>query len=88
MFARSRNPFNHRRTATICNGMYSSGTFGAVRALTDATFRDGNTEYLKRRFGQSETFCLVTKVTVERGVPVTPDWTEPDNILFEWASET
>jgi hypothetical protein len=88
MFARSRNPFNQERTATICNGMYSSGTFGAVRALTDSNFRDRNTEYLKRRFGQSETFCLVTKVTVERGVPVTPDWTVRDNILFEWASET
>jgi transcriptional regulator with XRE-family HTH domain len=87
MFARSWNPFNKERTATICDGMYASGTFGAVRALTDSNFRDRNTEYLKRRFGPSATFCLVTKVTVERGVPVTPDWTVPDNILFEWASE-
>ncbi len=87
MFARSRNPFNQERTATICNGMYASGTFGAARALTDANFRDRNTRYLKRRFGQSETLCLVTRVTVERGVPVTPDWTVPENILFEWASQ-
>lgn len=87
LFARAVNPFNRLRTVTVCNGMYASGTFGAVRALTDARFRDRNTNYAKDRFGQCEAFCILTKVRIERGVPLTPDWTEPENRLFEWASE-
>jgi len=87
MFARSVNPFNSERTATICNGMYASGTLGAARALTDANFRDRNTDYLRTRFGRSQSFCIVTKVAIEQGKPVTPDWTKPENRLYEWASE-
>jgi len=88
LFARAVNPFNRKRTVTICNGMYGSGTFGAVRALTDARFRDRNTEYARTQFGESEAFCLLTRVSVENGVPLTPDWTLPENRLFEWASES
>src|SRR6185437_1360738 len=75
LFARAVNPFNRLRTVTICNGMYAGGTFGAVRALTDARFRDRNTRYAKDRFGQCETFCILTRVHIERGAPLTPDWT-------------
>lgn len=85
LFVRAINPFNRKRTVTICNGMYGSGTFGAVRALTDARFRDRNTEYARTHFGESEAFCMLTRVTVENGVPLTPDWTEAENRLFEWA---
>jgi hypothetical protein len=87
LFARAVNPFNKLRTATICNGMYASGTFGAVRALTDERFRDRNASYAKDRFGQCEAFCVLTRVQVERGVALTPDWTLPENILFEWMRE-
>ena len=34
-FYRSPNPFNHKRTVTVLNGMFSRGTLGAVRALTE-----------------------------------------------------
>lgn len=88
MLARAVNPFNRLRTVTICSGMYAGGTLGAVRALTDARFRDRNTRYARDRFGQCEAFCILTKVHIERGVPVTPDWTRPEHRLFEWASET
>jgi hypothetical protein len=86
LFARAINPFNRRRTVTVCNGIYGSGTFGAVRALTDAQFRDRNTEYARAHFGDSDTFCILTRVTVENGVPLTPDWTLPEDRLFEWSS--
>src|SRR5207237_5875818 len=49
LFARAVNPFNRQCTVTICNGMYGSGSFGAVRALTDARFRDRNAQYLAER---------------------------------------
>ncbi len=70
---------------TICNGMYGRGTYGAVRALTDERFRDRNAEYIRDRFGDSEAFCLLTRVTVENGATLTPDWTLPDTVLFEWS---
>jgi hypothetical protein len=84
LFARAQSPFNKRRFVTICNGMYGRGTYGAVRALTDERFRDSNMEYIQARFANSEAFCLLTRVTVENGVTLTPDWTMPETVLFEW----
>jgi len=87
LFARAVNPYNRLRTVTICNGMYSSGCYGAVRALTDARFRDRNAAHLQDRFAGSESFCILSRVTVERGAPLTPDWTDPANRLFEWSRD-
>jgi transcriptional regulator with XRE-family HTH domain len=85
LFARAVNPFNRKRTATICNGMYGRGTYGAVRALTDARFRDRNAEYLRSRFGDSESYCILTRVPIVNGATLTPDWTVSDYVLFEWS---
>jgi hypothetical protein len=85
LFARAPNPFNRERFVTICNGMYGRGTYGAVRALTDERFRDRNAEYIRVRFGDSLAFCLLTRVPVENGVTLTPDWTLPDTVLFDWS---
>jgi transcriptional regulator with XRE-family HTH domain len=84
LFARAVSPFNRKRTVTICNGMYSRGTYGVVRALTDTRFRDRNSEYLRTRFGDSETYCILTRVPIVNGVTLTPDWTTSDYTLFEW----
>jgi hypothetical protein len=85
LFARAVSPFNRKRFVTICNGMYGRGTYGAVRALTDVRFRDRNKEYIQARFADSEAFCILTRVTVENGVALTPDWTLPETRLFEWS---
>ena len=85
LFARAVNPFNRKRLVTICNGMYGRGTYGAVRALTDERFRDRNMEYIQARFASSEAFCILTRVTVENTVTLTPDWTLPETRLFEWS---
>jgi hypothetical protein len=85
LFARAANPFNRKRFVTICNGMYGSGTYGAVRALTDERFRDRNAEYLRETFGDREAFCILSRVTVENGTALTPDWTLPETRLFEWS---
>ena len=84
-FYRSRNPFNQKRTVTICNGIYSRGVLGAVRALTDARFRDRNNAHVLSRFGEQETFSILSRVQVLQGSVVTPDWTDPDDLLHEWA---
>jgi hypothetical protein len=85
LFARAVSPFNRKRTVTICNGMYARGTYGVVRALTDARFRDRNAEYLNSRFGSSETYCLLTRVPIVDGATLTPDWTTGEYTLFEWS---
>jgi hypothetical protein len=85
LFARAVNPFNQKRFVVICNGMYGRGTYGAVRALTDERFRDRNAQYLREAFGDSGTFCILSRVTVENGEALTPDWTLPETRLFEWS---
>jgi hypothetical protein len=85
LFARAVNPFNRKRSVTICNGMYGRGGLGAVRALTDDRFRDRNRDYIQARFASSEAFCILTRVTVENTVTLTPDWTLPETRLFEWS---
>lgn len=85
LFARAVNPFNRKRTVTICNGMYGRGTYGVVRALTDARFRDRNAEFLRSRFSESDTYCILSRVPIINGATLTPDWTIGDYTLFEWA---
>jgi hypothetical protein len=87
LFARAVNPYNRLRTVTICNGMYSGGSYGAVRALTDAGFRDRNAAYLRDRFPGSQSFCILSRVKIQPGAPLTPDWTVPENRLFEWSRQ-
>src|SRR5439155_8253552 len=76
-FFRAPNPFNRKRTVTICNGMFSRGTYGAVRALTDSRFRDRNAEYIHERFPRGDTFSILTRVPILNGEVLTPDWTLP-----------
>jgi transcriptional regulator with XRE-family HTH domain len=84
LFARAVNPLNRKRTVTICHGMYGRGTYGAVRALTDANFRDRNAEHVRTRFGDSDTYCILMRVPIFDGATLTPDWTTGEHTLFEW----
>jgi hypothetical protein len=84
LFARAINPFNGKHTVSILSGMHAKGTYGIVRALTDPAFRERNAEYLANRFRDTHSICVLTRVGIESGVVLTPDWTSTDNILFEW----
>lgn len=82
---RGGNPYNALRTVTVCNGMFGRGTYGIVRALTDARFRDRNEQYLAERFAGSASFSLLTRIVVtEHGEALTPDWTIAETRLYEW----
>lgn len=84
-FFRGANPFNKRRTLTLCNGMYGRGTYGVVRALTHSRFRDRNEEFIDRRFARKAPFGVLTRVTITpQGEALTPDWTVDDNRLHTW----
>lgn len=84
LFYRGPNPYNHKRTVSICNAMYGRGVLGAVRALTDKRFRDRNTEFLRSRFGDEEAFGILTRVPIAHGTVLTPDWTQKETRLHEW----
>jgi transcriptional regulator with XRE-family HTH domain len=86
LFARLPNPFNHSRTITICNGVYSRGVLGAVRMLTDDAVRERNEAYLANRF-PGGIFGLLMRVPVINGEAVTPDLEISENRLFEWSLE-
>ncbi len=85
LLVRMRNPNNSATTLTICNGVFSRGVLGAVRSLTDQQLRDQNEAYLASRFADASQFGVVMRVPVLRGNVATPDLTNPDIRLYEWA---
>jgi transcriptional regulator with XRE-family HTH domain len=88
-FFRGPNPFNQQRTVTLCNGEFSRGVLGAVRALTDKQLRDGNADYLSRTFGDDDSYSILFRVPIiNERVVVTPDWTAPGTVLHTWSEKT
>ncbi|MEV6236968.1 helix-turn-helix transcriptional regulator [Lentzea sp. NPDC051838] len=86
-FYRSRNPFNRKRTVTMCNGTHSRGVLGAVRALTDVRFRDRNNAHVQSRLATHDTLSILSRVEVLlKGQVATPDWTKSDQLLHEWTA--
>ena len=86
-FYRGPNPFNAKRSLTICNGMYGRGVYGAVRALTDVRFRDRNEEYVAARFAGEGAFSILMRVRILNGKVMTPDWNRDITRLHEWPEE-
>jgi transcriptional regulator with XRE-family HTH domain len=84
LIARMENQLNLGATVTICSGLFSRGTYGAVRALTDQNLRAKNEEFLINEFGLQD-FWLLTRVPVflsDSGAEtVTPDLARPFNRL-------
>lgn len=84
--ARLPNPFNTRRTLTICNGVHSRGVLGAVRCLTDSRVREANEQYLADRFPDGR-FALLLRVPVIANRTLSPDLQNPTARLYEWPHE-
>jgi transcriptional regulator with XRE-family HTH domain len=89
LLGRFPNPLNLSATVTICSGIFSRGTYGAVRALTDATLRARNERYLAGHF-DLQNFWLLLHVPVFPGptgaLTLTPDLTRPFHRLRSSAS--
>ncbi|WP_218034168.1 hypothetical protein [Acrocarpospora corrugata] len=83
-FYRGPNINNKECTVSICNGIYARGVYGAVRALTDARFRQRNDAYLGERFADAESYSMLMRVRVEGRLVLTPDWTIDTVRLHEW----
>jgi hypothetical protein len=85
-FCRAPNPFNRKRSVTICNGISGRGTYAAVRTLTDPRFRDRNRAYLEQRYGPEDAYSILARVDIVAGEVITPDWTRDGTVLHEWSS--
>ncbi|MEV6491424.1 helix-turn-helix transcriptional regulator [Actinoplanes sp. NPDC051633] len=86
-FLRAPNPYNRRRTLTIFNGMFSRGSYGVVRALTDPKIRERNAAYAAERLNSADTYSLVCRVRIIAKEVVVPDWTVAEDRLHEWPEE-
>ncbi|MEV8510271.1 helix-turn-helix transcriptional regulator [Actinoplanes sp. NPDC051475] len=82
-FLQSPNPLNTSRTVIIFQGIYGAGTYGAVRALTDARLRDRNADFLAA-LSHDGPVSLLFRVPVIADRVVVPDWTSPDTLLHVW----
>ncbi len=84
LLVRTPNPLNSNRSLTICNGIHSRGVLGAVRALTDARLRDSNEKYIVENFVDPSNFAILMRVAVISGQTMTPDFRNPDCVLYQW----
>jgi transcriptional regulator with XRE-family HTH domain len=85
VFVRGENPAAPKRTLTICSGITTRGVHGAARCFIDRELRERNEQYLNPRFPEGSTYCIVMRVPVVNGYPITPDLSKPENRLFEWS---
>jgi transcriptional regulator with XRE-family HTH domain len=80
LLLRAKNPMNLSATVTICTGVFSRGTYGAVRALTDANLRQMNEKYLSEHLDITN-FWMLLHVPVfsspTGAQTLTPDLTRP-----------
>jgi transcriptional regulator with XRE-family HTH domain len=84
-FARGENRAAPLRTLTVIGGITTRGVHGAARCFIDLGLRERNDEYLDPRFPEGNTYCIVMKVPVVNGDPLTPDLSIAENRLFEWS---
>ncbi|HEX5119075.1 MAG TPA: helix-turn-helix transcriptional regulator [Pseudonocardiaceae bacterium] len=85
---RTPNPYDNRRTLTMCNASYGRGTLGAVLAFTDQKVRDENESYLRQRFFGADTFSILARVRFgDDGLVVSPRLTDPGVVLHTWAEQ-
>jgi transcriptional regulator with XRE-family HTH domain len=80
LLLRAPNPLNLSGTVTVCTGIFSRGTHGVVRALTDAHLRGRNEKYLAEHVAMAE-FWMLVHVPVFSGATgaqtITPDLARP-----------
>jgi transcriptional regulator with XRE-family HTH domain len=84
LLARQPNEMNLTTTVTICSGLFSRGTYGAVRAFTDPLLGQQNQQQLASMVDPNR-FWLLMYVPVFAGrdglETLTPDLTRPMHVL-------
>jgi transcriptional regulator with XRE-family HTH domain len=81
LIVRKPNWLNPSATVTIMSGMFSRGTYGAVRSFTDAKFRSRNERWLDSNLEQDDFWMLVQIPVIAGENTVTPDLDRASLIL-------
>lgn len=87
LLVRMPNPLNSSRTLTMCNGIHSRGVLGTVLSLADSRLRETNERYIAANL-PGKSFGILMRVPVIGGQTMTPDFTNPRTILYQWSTET
>jgi transcriptional regulator with XRE-family HTH domain len=82
LIVRRPSPLNPGARLTVLSGIFSRGTYGAVRAFTDVRFRGRNEQWLMNSDLDAENFWLLAQVPVLAGEnTITPDLSRAANRL-------
>ena len=81
LIVRKPNWINPAATVTIMTGMFSRGTYGAVRSFTDAKFRSRNERWLESSLDQDDFWLLVDIPVIAGENTVAPDLERASLIL-------
>jgi hypothetical protein len=73
LLLRTPNPFARDKTLMICGGLFTRGTYGVVRCLTDGQLAERNAAYIQARFNDDSTFMVLMRVRVGGTAIATPD---------------
>jgi transcriptional regulator with XRE-family HTH domain len=73
LIVRKSNPLNLTAKVTILAGMFSRGTYGAVRAFTDEKFRARNEQWLMNALKPDDFWLLVQVLVFSGENTTTPD---------------
>jgi transcriptional regulator with XRE-family HTH domain len=84
LIVRRPNPLNPAAKITILSGVFSRGTYGAVRTFTDVRFRSRNEQWLSKAI-DPEDFWVLVQVPVFAGETVTPDLGRASQRLRVWS---
>ncbi|MEP7021253.1 MAG: helix-turn-helix transcriptional regulator [Pseudonocardiales bacterium] len=84
LIARRPNPLNSSAKITVCFGVFTRGTYGAVRAFTDVALRQANEAYVRERFTDQDDFWMVIRVPVYSELTVTANLARPYSRIVEW----
>jgi hypothetical protein len=80
LLLRAPNPLNLSATVTVCTGIFSRGTYGVVRALTDSHLRARNEKYLSEHLDMTNFWMLVhvpVFAAATGAQTITPDLSRP-----------
>jgi transcriptional regulator with XRE-family HTH domain len=81
LIVRTRNPLNPNAKLMWFSGMFSRGTYGAVRAFTDAKFRARNEQWLAKALNFDDFWMLLQISVFAADKTITPDLSRAANRL-------
>ena len=84
LLLRRPNPMNVAATLTLCSGVFTRGTYGVVRCLTDAQLRRMNEEYIAEAYGLDDFWMLMRVPVLQTRLgakTITPDLNRAFHVL-------